>query len=73
MDRSEIQRQYVDCIVDGMDLDDCLALLKDCLSADLDEYSDKELIEEVDQYYPHLIEEESEENSEEPSEATGWQ
>ena len=50
MNRSEIQQNLVDCIVDGMDM---------ILSDLIDGYSDSELMEEVKEYYPHLLEEET--------------
>jgi len=56
MNRQELQDSYITEIIDGMDLKDCLALLHDFLDADLDKYSDAQLIEEVSEYYPHLIE-----------------
>ena len=57
MNRQELQEAYITEIIDGMDLKDCLAMLHDFLDADLDKYSDAQLIEEVSEYYPHLIEE----------------
>jgi hypothetical protein len=56
MNRQELQDAYINEIIDGMDLKDCLALLHDFLDADLDKYSNDQLIEEVTEYYPHLIE-----------------
>ena len=56
MNRQELQDSYITEIIDGMDLKDCLAMLHDFLDADLDKYSDAQLIEEVSEYYPHLIE-----------------
>ena len=56
MNRQELQDAYINEIIDGMDLKDCLALLHDFLDSDLDKYSDQELKEEVEEYYPHLLE-----------------
>lgn len=56
MNRQELQDAYINEIIDGMDLKDCLALLHDFLDSDLDKYSDEELKEEVEEYYPHLLE-----------------
>ena len=60
MNRQELQDAYIETIIDGMDLNDCLALLHDFMDADLDKYSDQELKEEVEEYYPHLLEESTE-------------
>jgi len=57
MNRQELQDAYINEIIDGMDLKDCLALLHDFLDSDLDKYSDQELKEEVEEYYPELLEE----------------
>ena len=57
MNRSEIQQNLVDCIVDGMDMEMLCQLACDALSTTYDGYSDSELMEEVKEYYPHLLEE----------------
>ena len=49
----------VDAIVDGMDMEMLCQLACDALSTTYDEYSDDELMEEVKEYYPHLLEEET--------------
>ena len=46
----------VDAIVDGMDMEMLCQLACDALSTTYDEYSDDELMEEVKEYYPHLLE-----------------
>ena len=57
MNREQLQDAYINNVIDGMDMDDCLALLFDFLDKDLDSYSDEELIAEVTEYYPELLEE----------------
>ena len=59
MNRSELQKDMVDAIVDGMDMEMLCQLACDALSTTYDEYSDDELMEEVKEYYPHLLEEET--------------
>ena len=56
MNRSELQRNMIDAIVDGMDMEMLCQLACDALSTTYDEYSDDELMEEVKEYYPHLLE-----------------
>ena len=56
MNRSELQDAYINEIIDGMDLKDCLALLHDLMDKDMDIYTDEELKTEVEEYYPHLLE-----------------
>ena len=57
MNRSELQDAYINEIIDGMDIKDMMALLFDMLDKEMDIYTDKELKEEVKNYYPHLLEE----------------
>ena len=56
IDRDELQRNYVQEVIDGLDLKDCLAMLYDYLSNDIDKLTLNELIEDVEEYYPHLLE-----------------
>ena len=55
MNRSELQKDMVDAIVDGMDMEMLCQLACDALSTTYDGYSDSELMEEVKEYYPHLL------------------
>jgi len=57
MNREQLQDAYINEIIDGMDLKDCLALLHDLMDKDMDIYTDEELKGEVENYYPHLLEE----------------
>ena len=54
--REELIRQYVDAIIDGMDLKDCLRILSEQFHENLEGYSNEELITEVEEFYPHLLE-----------------
>ena len=56
VDRDELQDQYINAIIDGMDLKDLIALAYDHLDENLDKYSVGELITEVEEYYPELLE-----------------
>ena len=56
VDRDELQDQYINAIIDGMDLKDLIALAYDHLDENLDKYSVGELIQEVEEYYPELLE-----------------
>jgi hypothetical protein len=68
IDRNQLQNDYIESIIDGMDHKSMYQYVYDNLADHLDKYSEQELITEVEDYYPELLEE-----SEEPSEATGWQ
>jgi hypothetical protein len=57
MNREQLQDAYINEIIDGMDIKDMMALLFDMLDKEMDIYTDKELKEEVKNYYPHLLEE----------------
>ena len=56
MNRQQLQDAYINQVIDNMDHKDMWALLFDFMDSDLDKYSDQQLIEEVSQYYPELIE-----------------
>jgi hypothetical protein len=56
MNRQELQDAYINSVIDGMDLKDCLAMLFDYMDNDMDSYTEEELIAEVTEYYPELLE-----------------
>jgi len=58
MNRSELQDQLIQQIIDDMDIKTMAAMLYDVMDESYDNYSEKELITEVKEYYPHLLEDE---------------
>jgi hypothetical protein len=56
MNRQQLQDAYINTVIDNMDHKDMWALLFDFMDSDLDRYSEAQLIEEVEQYYPELLE-----------------
>ena len=57
VDRDELQDQYINRIIDGMDIDGLCQLAYDYLNENYDKYSVDELITEVEEFYPDLVEE----------------
>ena len=57
IDRDNLQDAYINEIIDGMDIKDLMRIVYDNLEQNLEQYSVDELIEEVKEYYPHLLEE----------------
>ena len=57
MNRSELQDNMIQQILDDMDIKTMMAILYDNMSESYDKYSDEELMEEVKEYYPELLEE----------------
>lgn len=55
MNRNALQEAYVDRIIDSMDLKDLLCIVADTLNESLDNMSESELIAEVEEYYPELL------------------
>ena len=55
IDRDELQANYINRILDGLDIKDMMAILYDQFDENLDKYSVNELIEEVTEYYPDLL------------------
>ena len=56
IDRDELQDSMIQQILDDMDIKTMMAILYDNMSESYDKYSDDELIEEVKEYYPHILE-----------------
>ena len=56
IDRDELQDNLINQILDDMDIKTMMAILYDNMSNSYDSYSVDELIEEVKEYYPHLLE-----------------
>ena len=54
--RDELQDAYINEIIDSMDLKDLIRIVYDNLEQNLEKYTVDELIEEVEEYYPHLLE-----------------
>ena len=57
MNRSELQQQLVDEMIDGMDHKTMWQILDSYMMESYGKYSDEELMEEVKEYYPQLLEE----------------
>ena len=56
IDRDALQDNMINQILDDMDIKTMMAILYDNMSESYDKYSVDELIEEVQEYYPHLME-----------------
>ena len=57
MNRSELQQQLVNEMIDGMDHKTMWRILDSYMMESYDKYTDEELMEEVKEYYPELLEE----------------
>ena len=57
IDREQLQDSMIQQIWDDMDIKTMMAILYDNMSESYDKYSTDELIAEVEEYYPHLLEE----------------
>jgi len=56
MNRSELQDTMIQQILEDMDIKTMMAILYDNMNESYDKYSDEELMEEVREYYPELLE-----------------
>ena len=56
VNRDELQDAYINEIIDGMDHKSMYQYVYDSLTDSLDKYSVDELITEVEDYYPELLE-----------------
>ena len=57
IDRDQLQDDLITRILDGMDQQGLEQLAYDYLNDNYDKYSVNELIQEVEEYYPDIIEE----------------
>jgi hypothetical protein len=55
-DRDQLISDYVDRVLDNMSTKDLLRIVGDQLEENFSSYTDEELIAEVEEYYPDLIE-----------------
>ena len=53
--RDELQDQYITEIIDSMDIKDLMRIVYDNIEQNLEQYTIDELIEEVEDTYPHLL------------------
>ena len=56
IDRDALQDNMINQILDDMDIKTMMAILYDNMSESYDKYTVDELIEEVKEYYPDLLE-----------------
>ena len=64
INRDSLQEAYIESIIDGMDHKSMYQYVYDNLSDHLDKYSVNELITEVEDYYPELLEQDNDFTSE---------
>ena len=55
IDRDQLQEAYIESIIDGMDHKTMYQFVYDSLNGNLDDYTVEELITEVEDYYPELL------------------
>ena len=56
INRQQLIEEYIDRILDNMSTKDLMRIVGDQLEENLSTYSDDELITEVTEYYPELLE-----------------
>jgi len=56
INRQELVEAYIDRVLDNMNTKDLIRIVGDQLEEDLSTYSDDELLTEVEEYYPELLE-----------------
>ena len=61
MDRDLLQSKLIQQMLEDMDLKTMMSVLYDFMDASYDKYTEEELKEEIQQYYPDLFNNEEEE------------
>ena len=57
MDRPKLQQQLINNVIDGMDFKTMWSVLYDYIDESYNKCTDEELMEEIKEYYPELLEE----------------
>jgi hypothetical protein len=60
INREQLIRDYVDRVLDNMSTKDLMRIVGDQLEENLSSYSDDQLITEVEEYYPELLDDSDE-------------
>ena len=55
MNRDELQSKLIQQMLEDMDLKTMMSVLYDFMDASYNKYSEEELTEEVNEYYPELL------------------
>ena len=53
--RNQLVEAYAERVIDGLDMDEVLELAFEAISSRLETYSDEELLNEVSDFYPDLV------------------
>ena len=72
IDRDQLQEEYILRVIDSMDYKDIERFVYDTIDKNLDDYTVDELIYEVSESYPDLLDDTDEGDLPEPDESTGW-
>ena len=56
MNRQALVEAYIDRVLDNMSTKDLIRIVGDQLEENISSYTDEELISEVEEYYPELLE-----------------
>ena len=63
INRDSLQEAYIESIIDGMDHKNLWQYVYDSLEQNFETYSDEELVTEVKDYYPELLEQNNDLNA----------
>jgi hypothetical protein len=56
-DRDSLLQDYAEQVVDTMDMDTLVMFAMDTIMERMSQFSDNDIVEEVNEYYPELLEE----------------
>lgn len=57
IDRKQLQRDYIERMIDGMDIDTLCTIVAEYMDYNLTDYTDEQLVNEVREYYPDMVDE----------------
>lgn len=56
IDRKQLQNDYIERMIDGMDIDTLCTIVAEYMDYNLTDYTDEQLVNEVREYYPDMLE-----------------
>lgn len=60
IDRRMLQNDYIERMIDGMDIDTLCTVVAEYMEMNLSDYTDEQLINEVRDFYPDMLDESEE-------------
>ena len=72
-ERAEMEEMLIESVIDAMDMSTLISFARDALFDAYAKYTDNDLLEEVERFAPHLLDEDDDDDYDgQPDEAQEW-